>query len=147
MNEDGYFVFGQNNIRTDTQGFVVQVSSSIAKNLSHQKMNLPDRESAIIEQDKLVNYLLNGAHPDNGGKAAFFQSLGFNRENWSALAEALRKLTEANEVAECLESSHGTKYILDGWIESSERAKVRTVWIIDKGQSSPRLVTAYPGKR
>jgi hypothetical protein len=36
---------------------------------------------------------------------------------------------------------------LDGWIEFSGRAKVRTVWIIDKSRSSPRLVTAYPGKR
>ena len=32
----------------------------------------------IVEEEKITEYLLNSAHPDNGGKAAFFQKLGFN---------------------------------------------------------------------
>ena len=35
-------------------------------------MVLPNVDSAGIEIAKLVNYLLNPNHPDNGGKAAFF---------------------------------------------------------------------------
>ena len=45
-------------------------------------MKLPNAEQAIVEQAKIVDYLLNPAHPDNGGKVAFFLSLGFNREAW-----------------------------------------------------------------
>ena len=42
-------------------------------------MILPNAEKAIVERDKIVDYLLNAAHPDNGGKATFFESLGFRR--------------------------------------------------------------------
>ena len=40
---------------------------------------MPNANLAVIEKEKIVNYLLNAAHPDNGGKAAFFLELGFNR--------------------------------------------------------------------
>ena len=55
-------------------------------------MKLPNAHLAIVEQEKVVEYLLNPAHPDNGGKAAFFRILGFDREDWSVFATALRKL-------------------------------------------------------
>jgi len=31
---------------------------------------------AIVDRHKIVDYLLNSRHPDNGGKAQFFESLG-----------------------------------------------------------------------
>jgi len=34
-------------------------------------MKLPNAEQAVIEQEKITDYPLNPAHPDNGGKAAF----------------------------------------------------------------------------
>jgi hypothetical protein len=45
-----------------------------------------------------------------------------------------------------MESKHGKKYIVDGAIESpgGKTPMVRTVWIIDKGENIPRLVTVYP---
>ena len=45
-------------------------------------------------------------------------------------------------------SPHGQKYVLDGRIESAngQTAVVRTIWIVDRGQDAPRLVTAYPNK-
>ena len=33
---------------------------------------------AVVERHKVVGYLLNSAHPDNGGKARFFESFGFS---------------------------------------------------------------------
>ena len=109
-------------------------------------MKLPNAHVAVAAQEKIFDYLLNAAHPDNGGKAAFFMALGFSRENWPALAAALRKLAQASDVTQSLASPHGKKYVLDGRIESpSGRAPlVRTIWIIDAGQDAPRLVTAYP---
>ncbi|MGA7501363.1 MAG: DUF6883 domain-containing protein [Isosphaeraceae bacterium] len=42
--------------------------------------------------------------------------------------------------------SHGWKYVVEGEIETpaGRSVVIRTVSIVDHGQSSPRLVTAYP---
>ena len=63
---------------------------------------------------------------------------------------ALRDVAEYGEVVKSGESTHGDKYVVDGWLsghtEGSHQSSVRTVWIIDRGGDVPRLVTAYPGK-
>jgi hypothetical protein len=58
-------------------------------------MRLPNAERALVEREKVESYLLNPAHPDNGGKASFFISLGFCADKWPVLAEALRQLAAA----------------------------------------------------
>jgi hypothetical protein len=109
-------------------------------------MKLPNAHLAVVDQEKIVAYLLNPAHPDNGGKAGFFQMLGFKLDEWSELAKALRKLALAGEVAKTVESTHGNKYVVEGRIESSsgKTPMVVSVWIVDRGLQAPRLVTAYP---
>ena len=109
-------------------------------------MKLPNAHLAVAEQEKICGYLLNAAHPDNGGKAAFFVGLGFHTENWRTLVTALRELAVSCPAAKSLASAHGTKYIVDGRIRTpgSRMLWVRTVWIVDRGAEAPRLVTAYP---
>jgi hypothetical protein len=109
-------------------------------------MNLPNAESAIVPMEKVVDYLLNPAHPDGAGKAQFFGLMGFRREEWQVLASALRRLAAQAEVTRSLESRHGRKYVLDGRIETpaGRTPLVRTVWIVDAGTEIPRLVSAYP---
>ncbi len=111
-------------------------------------MTLPNAHLAVIERKKLVEYLLNAAHPDNGGKAAFFVALGFQIENWEMLAAALRSLALNSTVSQSIETLHGWKYIVDGAIETptGKNPPVRSVWIIDRREVVPRLVTAYPHK-
>ncbi len=111
-------------------------------------MKLPNANLAIVDPDKISGYLLNPAHPDNGGKAPFFLALGFRQDHWQALAAALRKLAGTSPVAKKMESPHGLKYILDGKIETpiGRSPTVRTIWIVDAGAETPRLVTAYPLK-
>lgn len=111
-------------------------------------MELPNAHLARVERERLLDYLLNESHPDNGGKAAFFLGLGFSPNNWLALARALVQLAEESELVTSMESVHGIKYIVDGRLTLALRksAAVRTVWIIDKNDERPRLVTAYPGK-
>jgi hypothetical protein len=41
-------------------------------------VNLRNAHLAVVERHKIVDYLLNSAHPDNGGKTQFFESLGFS---------------------------------------------------------------------
>jgi hypothetical protein len=45
-----------------------------------------------------------------------------------------------------MESTHGKKYIVDGTMETptGKSPRVRTIWIVDGGETVPRLVTAYP---
>jgi hypothetical protein len=109
-------------------------------------MTMPNAHLAVIEQEKITGYLLNPAHPDNGGKAAFFLSLGFRTVDWPALAAAFRKLAATNTVIKNVASPHGCKYVLGGRIETpcGEQPVVRTIWIVDEGLHAPRLVTAYP---
>ena len=111
-------------------------------------MKLPNAHLAVVDQNKITAYLLNPAHPDNGGKAPFFLALGFRSDDWQALAAALRKLAGEIPVAKKMESPHGLKYILDGKIETpgGRSPTVRTIWIVDQGLEIPRLVTAYPSK-
>jgi hypothetical protein len=109
-------------------------------------MELPNAGSAIIEREKIADYLLNSAHPDNGGKAAFFFSLGFNQDDWQSLAQAFHRLAGRSQVLKSVETSHGCKYIVEGRIETpiGKSPVVRTIWIIDRGGDAPRLVSAYP---
>lgn len=109
-------------------------------------MKLPNKTR--VEREKIVDYLLNPAHPDNGGKASFFTQLGFKREQWEILAKALTSLADESDVTTVTKSPHGQKYVIVGQIQSTggESASVKTIWIVDKNQDKARLVTAYPHK-
>jgi hypothetical protein len=112
------------------------------------ELNLPNAHLAIVDREKITEYLLNPAHPDNGGKAKFFLGLGFTAEQWQVFAEALRTLADSFPIIELMESPHGIKYIVVGRFDtpSGKSPSVRTVWIVDTGNDKPRLVTAYPGE-
>lgn len=109
-------------------------------------MKLPNVQFAVVEEGKVVDYILNPAHPDNGGKALFFLGLGFRRDEWRPLTAAFQKVAEGHLVSKSMASPHGRKYIVDGRIETpgGKTPLVRTVWIVDRGFDTPRLVTAYP---
>jgi hypothetical protein len=59
---------------------------------SISQMKLPNAENAAVQREKVADYLLNAAHPDNGGKAAFFEALGFHPAEPERLAKALKDL-------------------------------------------------------
>ena len=111
-------------------------------------MKLPNADKAIVEREKVDDYLLDSTHPDNGGKAQFFERLGFRRGEWKILADAFLALAHKAEVADSMKSPHGQKYVMVGRIESpnGKTVSVQTVWIVDKGSDVARLVTAYPRK-
>jgi hypothetical protein len=112
-------------------------------------MKLPRADRAVVDQEKIQQYLLNASHPDNGGKADFFKCLGFRQAEWRILAGALQDLAREELVAKKTESPHGEKYIIVGKLRSpsGRTASVKTIWIVDNGQERARLVTAYPERR
>jgi hypothetical protein len=113
-------------------------------------VKLRNAHLAVVERHKVVDYPLNAAHPDNSGKARFFESLGISIEDPEHLMATLRALAENGDVVESARSVHGEKYVVEGWLSAhtgwSRQRLVRTVWIIEPGREAPRLVTAYPGK-
>ena len=114
-------------------------------------MILPDAQAAEITEDKVKGYLLNPDHPDGATKARFFATMGFTAEAWLVLAEAFGELASAAEVAKRIETGYGTKYIVDGLLEtpSGRKPLVRTVWIVDRGRGLPAIdgLSRDPGDR
>jgi hypothetical protein len=99
-----------------------------------------------VDREKIVEYLLNHEHPDRRAKALFFERVGFKTEAWETLADALRAHGGTHDVASVVESRFGTRYIVEGKLMSPDGRNplMRTVWIVEKPQAAPRLVTAYP---
>ena len=113
-----------------------------------EPMKLPNAARAIVDESKVVDYLLSVRHPDGRAKAAFFSAFGFRAQRWQAFARALRAQGGSGEVTGMSESGYGTRCSVDGVIETPDdrNPRIRTVWIIDSEQA-PRLVTAYPLRR
>ena len=109
-------------------------------------MKLPNADHAFVEPRKLTAYLLAHDHPEGGSKARFFTSVGFTLGNAALLGRALLKVARNGEVVKVESSGYGMKYVVDGAIVSltGRTVDVRTVWIIERGQDRPRLLTAYP---
>ena len=108
-------------------------------------MKLPNGEQSRVDREKVKDYLLSVTHPEGPGKAEFFSRFGFRLENWVVLADALRKHRASHTVAKSVESSYGARYALEGELESPDgrNPRVRTIWIIERGAKTPRLITAY----
>ena len=103
-------------------------------------------DEARVDERKIVDYLLAADHPGGGDKAAFFMSVGYQREEWTRLRDDLVALARrGGEITE-YQTPFGTKYVVDGLIQSPDGRMVvlRTVWISDRPDDPPRLVTAYP---
>ncbi len=109
-------------------------------------MKLPHAHLALVEQDKITGYLLNSDHRYGASKARYFTGLGFRRDAWEVLAEALREHGQRNEVVRVKNTGYGPRYEVDGILRVpvNRRSHVRTIWQIDEGQAVPRLITAHP---
>jgi hypothetical protein len=109
-------------------------------------VQLPNAAHAVVEPEKVRDYLLSPEHPVGRAKARFFTALGFRRAEWPALQAALLAHGRHGEAAP-VPSAYGRKFAVRGILQApgGRQAAVVTVWIVPAGQESPRLVTAYPG--
>lgn len=127
-------------------GAGVEFTRSRRHGATEVKLKLPTPHSLRVDREKIVEYLLNHEHPDGRAKALFFERVGFKTEAWETLADALRAHGGTHDVASVVESRFGTRYIVEGKLVSPDGRNplIRTVWIVEKAQAAPRLVTAYP---
>lgn len=109
-------------------------------------MRLPNSGSVRIEKQKIVEYLLSPTHRYGASKARFFAQFGFGLANWEALAAALRDHARKSHRVLRKDTPFGPRFEVDGVLEtpSGERPKVRSVWQMDEGETSARLITAHP---
>lgn len=109
-------------------------------------MKLPNAASAVVPEEKIVDYLLSETHRDGRHKAAFFRGLGYTAERPEELRSALISIANQDDVLREENSPFGTRMVVDGMIKTrvGRTAYVRTVWFIEHGESTPRFVTAYP---
>ena len=108
----------------------------------------PARERLLVEREKIVDYLLNPDHRYGTSKARFFGSFGFRRDAGEVLRDALREHGRRWEIKRVIDTGFGPRYEVEGELETPDgrRPRICTVWQLDTGQSTPRLITAYPSE-
>jgi hypothetical protein len=111
-------------------------------------MELPNKSRAQVPLEKITNYLLSETHAVGKSKARYFRSYGFDHETASDLAQGLLEIAQNAPVDSFERSPYGTKYIVDGELETPNGVMihVRTIWIIENNTEIPRFVTAYPAE-
>ncbi len=109
---------------------------------------IPNISDAIIAPEKLSDYLLDINHPDGGPKARFFLRFGFSPDRPDILAAALVGHAAGLE-ATISQRPNALNYVVTGPISTPDgRApRIRTVWQVRDGESTPRFVTAFPRRR
>lgn len=112
-------------------------------------MKLPNAENALVEREKIADYLLNFSHRYGASKARFFMEFGFRADAWEILAGALREHGQRQKVRRVRQTPFGPRYEVEGRLNTPDgkNPSIRTVWQLDQGQIAPRLITAYPLER
>ena len=112
-------------------------------------MRLPSSEQALVEREKITEYLLSTTNSSGRSKAFFFLRFGFNANSWEIFAEALKLQGSVHEVVRTVQTNHGLRYYVDGVIATPDgrNPRIRPVWQVDLGTNHPRLITAHPHGR
>jgi hypothetical protein len=108
-------------------------------------MILPNAAQVVIEPRKLLDYVLNLAHPVGGHHAVLFRDLlGITVANWTILRDAILQAAQSEQVIPGQSSAYGQKYELRFTMAGPGGAKiVLVVWLIEHSDPRPRLITCY----
>ncbi|MCH8912557.1 MAG: hypothetical protein IIA33_03205 [Planctomycetes bacterium] len=108
-------------------------------------MKLPHGDQAIVDDRKLLEYVLNPVHPVGRHHAVLFDRLlGITIKNHLVLREALVQGAREQDVESGRPSEHGRKFNMRLEMSGPKGTKiVVAVWLIEQGTEYPRLVTCY----
>jgi len=111
-------------------------------------MKIAEAYEVVVQKEKITEYLLNKSHPDGMSKAKFFLGLGFTIEKWKIFSDRLLNLCENFDVFETETTKYGTKYVINGTLNTPDNRnpKITTIWFVGKNELLAKLVTAYPYK-
>lgn len=106
---------------------------------------LPNAENAIVRLEKLRDYSLDLLHPIGKHKARVFEaSMGMTMDDADRLREMILRAVLVNEAVSVGVNIHGERFTVDFHaIGLSRHVLIRTAWIIDNGETIPRLTSCY----
>lgn len=104
------------------------------------------RTRLLVEERKVILYLLSPTHPHGRSKARFFARMGFAWHAAAAFRDALLEHGLRAPLVGRIETPFGRKFVLEGPLTSlmGPSRMVRSVWFDDGGRGPVKLVTAYP---
>lgn len=131
------------------QGELKQTVESVSPGISS---SMPNCQKAVTPSEKFINYSLDPSNPNASGKAeAYEKGLGYNKGNAKGLISQIHDyVTSGKKPYEVSQSEYGTKYKYRIPVTgpNGKTKNVIAVYQIDKGSSTPRLITNYlEGKR
>ena len=108
-------------------------------------MKLPSGDHAIVDIVKLHDYCLNPLHPRGRHKARVFRSaLGLMQGDAEFLREQLLHAAREGDVAVGEVDEYGERYTIDfGFALNGRQARVRSTWIVRRGERFPRLTSYF----
>jgi hypothetical protein len=108
-------------------------------------MKMPHAHAAVVDVGKLLNYVLNPAHPEGRHKARVFAAaLGIDQRDADWLAAELRMATRDADFEMGTVDAYGARFACEVVLTRQHRsATVRAVWMIRKGEELARLVTCF----
>ena len=106
---------------------------------------LPHGDEAILDIRKIEDYCLSPSHPRGRHKARVFrEALDLQRTDASWLRDALLDAAHSGEAFQIAADAWGTHWRLDTAIRrQGKNAVVRTIWIVQTGESAPRFITSW----
>ena len=110
---------------------------------------LPNGDRAVVPPGKVEAYLLNALHVQNKGKAQFYELVGYSLSQPERLENDLKTIASTGRVTGTVPTDDGMKYVVIGELTAPNRREysVTSVWMIEKEQTAPRLITAYPNQK
>lgn len=112
-------------------------------------MKLPSGDRAIVDIEKLIDYCVNREHPRGKHKARVFESaLGITAENVDELRTALLAAAAMEEAQPTTSDRFGDRYLIDFEADGPAGVSiVRSLWILRRGESFPRLTSCFVRRR
>jgi hypothetical protein len=108
-------------------------------------MKLPNGGEAIAEISKLRDYCLDPYHPRGRHKArVFLSTLGIAQDDAEWLRAALLDAVQEAEATVGASDEFGVRYTVDFDLSRGERrARIRSAWIVLRGEQAPRLTSCF----
>ena len=109
-------------------------------------MSLPNANRAVVDANKLRDYLLSSSHPVGRFKATVFFALGYSAAGWELLRDDILAIARTRQAVPGLSGPFGRKFEVNGILTgpNGRSADIRTIWLVRSEDEAPRFVTAYP---
>ena len=106
---------------------------------------MPNGDLAVVEISKLRDYCLDPSHPRGRHKArVFLSALGVGRADANVLRDALLAAARIQPAVSTGIDEYGQRYALDFVFTHGEQtARIRSSWIVRRGETHPRLTTCF----